>query len=142
MKNIVKLIFKHYQVALLSLGIIILSYFVGMVFGKFIFKGMNAVEIGSIFTALIFNFYLSLLLCTFTFVGHYFFKSFINDIVESPYQNLLVLLAGSFWLAATRLPEVITNNISLFNMHISLITLFTFMLYISKSKLRNTFSSR
>ncbi len=57
MQSIVKHIFRHYLVALLSLGIFILSYFVGMVFGKLLFKNMNAVEIGSIFTALAVNFY-------------------------------------------------------------------------------------
>ncbi|WP_228272435.1 hypothetical protein [Acinetobacter baumannii] len=44
MQSIVKHIFRHYLVALLSLGIFILSYFVGMVFGKLLFKNMNAVE--------------------------------------------------------------------------------------------------
>lgn len=79
MQSIVKHIFRHYLVALLSLGIFILSYFVGMVFGKLLFKNMNAVEIGSIFTALAVNFYLSLLLCTFTFVGQFFFNSIKNN---------------------------------------------------------------
>ncbi|UVU37009.1 hypothetical protein L2Z40_18860 (plasmid) [Acinetobacter baumannii] len=89
MQSIVKHIFRHYLVALLSLGIFILSYFVGMVFGKLLFKNMNAVEIGSIFTALAVNFYLSLLLCTFTFVGQFF--QFIKKIAEHPFQNLLIL---------------------------------------------------
>ncbi|MGH2028011.1 hypothetical protein ACRCKS_19190, partial [Acinetobacter baumannii] len=42
MQSIVKHIFRHYLVALLSLGIFILSYFVGMVFGKLLFKNINA----------------------------------------------------------------------------------------------------
>ncbi|MDW5248346.1 hypothetical protein R7J36_17055, partial [Acinetobacter baumannii] len=88
MQSIVKHIFRHYLVALLSLGIFILSYFVGMVFGKLLFKNMNAVEIGSIFTALAVNFYLSLLLCTFTFVGQFFFNSFS---VHDKFHRTLIL---------------------------------------------------
>ncbi|MCF4260909.1 hypothetical protein L1X07_12630 [Acinetobacter baumannii] len=141
MQSIVKHIFRHYLVALLCLGIFILSYFVGMVFGKLLFKNMNAVEIGSIFTALAVNFYLSLLLCTFTFVGQFFFNS-LKKIADTPFQNLLILLTGSFWMVATRTPEVITNNIPLYNFNISLITLFAFMLFISNSKFIKAFISK
>ncbi|MBL2056682.1 hypothetical protein ELJ02_37995, partial [Klebsiella pneumoniae] len=80
-------------------------------------------------------------LCTFTFVGQFFFNS-LKKIADTPFQNLLILLTGSFWMVATRTPEVITNNIPLYNFNISLITLFAFMLFISNSKFIKAFISK
>ncbi|ADX05379.1 hypothetical protein V426_4370 (plasmid) [Acinetobacter baumannii UH9907] len=45
-------------------------------------------------------------------------------------------------MVATRTPEVITNNIPLYNFNISLITLFAFMLFISNSKFIKAFISK
>lgn len=140
MQSIVKHIFRHYLVALLSLGIFILSYFVGMVFGKLLFKNMNAVEIGSILQPLPLIFTSPSYCVPSLLLGNFF--QFIKKIADTPFQNLLILLTGSFWMVATRTPEVITNNIPLYNFNISLITLFAFMLFISNSKFIKAFISK
>ncbi|ARG29790.1 hypothetical protein B7L41_00550 (plasmid) [Acinetobacter baumannii] len=71
-----------------------------------------------------------------------FFFNSLKKIADTPFQNLLILLTCSFWMVATRTPEVITNNIPLYNFNISLITLFAFMLFISNSKFIKAFISK